>query len=73
MPTFEPVSVREREFRGRRLGEAGDWDGIFGVAGPSRATSTVLSRVLAAKPRKVKGYSAGRRKPEWRRTAWWGR
>jgi hypothetical protein len=31
-----------------------------------------IPRLRAAKPRNVKDYSDGARKPELRRTAWWG-
>jgi hypothetical protein len=30
LATFEPISVREREFRREKVGEARDWAGIFG-------------------------------------------
>jgi hypothetical protein len=45
--------------------------GIFGRTARFRAVETALSRASSAKPRKVKDYSGGARKPDLRRTAWW--
>ena len=49
LPAFEPVSVREREFAGKRFGESRDWGGIFGVTGRFPEAETALSRVSRGK------------------------
>jgi hypothetical protein len=49
LPTFEPVSVREREFRQEKVAEARDSAGIFSDIGRFRSTETVLSSVSDAK------------------------
>jgi hypothetical protein len=64
LPTFEPVSVREREFRWEKVRRGQRLGGIFSDIGRFRATETVL----AAKPRNVKDYSGGAQKPQLRRT-----
>jgi hypothetical protein len=52
---------------GQRLG------GLFWRHLPiSGGKDRAIPRLAAAKPRKVKDYSDGARKPELRRTAWWG-
>jgi hypothetical protein len=72
LPTFEPVSVREREFRREKVLRRQRPARQFLRHGRFRATETVLSSVVgAAKPRKVKDYSDGARKPELRGTGWW--
>jgi hypothetical protein len=72
LPTFEPVSVREMEFRrekvwrGQRLGRH-----FLATSADSGQQRPSCPPSPTAKPRKVKDYSDRAGKANLRRTAWW--
>jgi hypothetical protein len=58
---------------GKRFGEARDRGGVLATPADSGRQRPRWPAPRAAKPRKVKDYFSGARKPDLRRTAWWWR